>query len=51
MNTTERQNKFSMNRQVDYVEIWADAEENKIKGSEVGLIMNKKQKKHLSQVK
>ena len=42
MNTTERQNKFSMNRQVDYVGIWADAEENKKKGSGVDLIMNKK---------
>src|SRR5437868_4251407 len=31
MNTTERQNKFSMNRQVDYVEIWADADKNKKK--------------------
>jgi len=50
-NTTERQNKFSMNRQVDYVGIWADAEENKKKGSGVGLIMNKKWEKHLSQVK
>ena len=50
-NTTERQNKFSMNRQVDYVGIWADTEENKKKGSGVGLIMNKKWKKHLSQVK
>src|SRR5437868_5490897 len=50
-NMTERQNKFSMNRQVDYVGIWADAEENKKKGSGVGLIMNKKWEKHLSQVK
>ena len=30
-NMTERQNKFSMNRQVNYVGIWADAEENKKK--------------------
>jgi len=49
-NTTERQNRFSMSRQEEYSGIWSDAEENKKKGSGVGLIMNKKWEKHLSQV-
>ena len=41
-NTTERQNRFSMSRQEEYSGVWSDAEENKKKGSGVGLIMNKK---------
>ena len=41
-NTTERQNHFSMNNQKEYKGIWTDAEENKKKGSGVGLLMNRK---------
>ena len=51
MNITEKQSKYNMNRQEEYLEIWTDAEESKKKGSEVGLIMNKKWEKYLSQVK
>ena len=51
MNITEKQNKSSINRQEDYIGIQTDTEENKKKGSGVGLIMNKKQEKYLSQVK
>ena len=50
-NITEKQSKYNMNRQEEYLGIWTDAEESKKKGSGVGLIMNKKQEKHLSQVK
>jgi hypothetical protein len=39
-----------MNRQEEYLWIWTDAEENKKKGSGVGIIMSKKWEKHLSQV-
>jgi exonuclease III/ribonuclease HI len=49
-NTTERQNNFSLNKQEDFLGIWTDAEENKKKGSGVGLIIKKKWEKHLSQV-
>ena len=45
-NTTERQNRFRMSRQEEYLGIWSDAEENKKKGLGVGLIMNKKWEKH-----
>ena len=48
MNTIEKQSKYNMNRQEEYLGIQTDAEESKKKGSGVGLIMNKKQKKHLS---
>ena len=40
-----------MKKQENYIGIWTDAEEKKKKGSGVGLIMNKKWEKHLSQVK
>ena len=41
-NTTERQSKFSINRQEEYLGIWIDTKENKKKGSKVNLIMNRK---------
>ena len=50
-NTTERQNKLYMSRQKEYLEVWTNAVENKKKGSRVGLVINKKWEKHLSQVK
>ena len=50
-NTTEIQNRHRLKNQNDYLGIWTNAEENKKKGSGIGLIMNKKWEKHLSQVK
>ena len=41
-NTTERQNKFNISKQEEFVGIWSDAETNKKKGSGVGLLINRK---------
>jgi exonuclease III len=49
-NITGRHANYSMRKQENFLGIWTDAEENKKKGSGVGLIMNKKWEKHLSQV-
>ena len=41
-NTMERQNKFNISKQEEFVGIWSDAETNKKKGSRVGLLINRK---------
>ena len=50
-NTMERQNKFNMKKQKDFFRVWTDSEEKKKKGSGVGLLINNKWERHLSQVK
>ena len=41
-NISERQNRCSMSKQNSYLGIWTDTEEDKKKGSGVGLLINKK---------
>ena len=41
-NTTERQNKFNISKQEEFVGIWSVAKTNKKKDSGVGLLINRK---------
>ena len=41
MNISEQQGKFLCNKRNNYVGFWTGANENKLKGSGVGLLVNK----------
>ncbi len=47
MNISEQQGKFLCNKRNNYVGFWTGARENKLKGSGVGLLVNKTWKKHI----
>lgn len=49
-NITEKQSKFLLKRSSEYVSFWTSAEENKIKGSGVGIIVHSIWEKHLSKI-
>ena len=49
-NISERQGKFLIPKDSDYIGFWAKANENKIKGSGVRLVIRRNWEKHIEQI-
>ena len=49
-NISELQGSFLILKNGDYVEFWTRANKNKLKGSGVGIVIKKNQKKHIGQI-
>lgn len=49
-NISERQGKFMLKKDSEYLSFWTSAEENKLKGSGVGILINKIWEKHVGRI-
>ena len=49
-NISELQDSFLIPKNEDYVEFWTRANENKLKGSGVGIVIKKNWEKHIGQI-
>ena len=49
-NIAERQDRYLIKKDSNYIGFWTNADENKIKGSGVGLVINRHWEKHIRQI-
>ena len=49
-NIAERQGRYLIKKDSNYIGFWTNADENKIKGSGVGLVINRYWEKHIGQI-